>query len=281
MEYIKLQNLQNRYPSILNYKSKVKDFITLEGKYPLDNKIDFKISPINEIKLDDIQSIDGTSFRFVLAIKEKSNDRNSVYYTSPPFLKDLQSALNEPNPYFITDALKKEFIVEYVLENVLNLVKGFRKDETDNFAVNVNKHFFITSDDKIDYKTLVKYIDFVVSSPKPQEITNKGVIPAKELLPKQNFKIDELKLKDLIKVNFDANKFQLPFTPITFNAAESPSGATPGAGSGGGGGNTIGGGYVGNQDSMNNGYANTGRAGDASYSGNADYVYNPSGYAGR
>ena len=201
MEYIKLDSLQNQYPTTENYKSRVKDYITLEGIYPSKNKINFKISPTNEIRLDDITSVDGTNFRFILNIKERPTDIIGKLYTSPQFIKDLQSSVNEPNPYFISNALKKEFIVEYVLENIKKSVIDYRKDEKKNFLVDVNRHFFIKADNSIDYDTLVKYIDFVVSTPALTDGSVRGAIPASQLLSKKDFKIQELKLKDLPKLN--------------------------------------------------------------------------------
>ena len=113
MEYITLSKLINRYPSIGNYVSKLAGSIKLNGIYPTKNFIDFKISPVNNIKLDDIQSVDNTKFQFVLGIKNKSSETTTFkYFTSPDFFKKLQESINEPNPYFILQALKKEFIVE-------------------------------------------------------------------------------------------------------------------------------------------------------------------------
>lgn len=265
MEYLKLQDLQNQYPSSESYKSRVKDFITLEGQYPLKNKIDFKISPINEIKLDDIKTIEGISFRFILLIKNKSNDRSGVYYTSPQFKKDLVSSLNEPNPYFLLDALKKEFIVEYILEDIIKSVIDYRKDEIKNFGVNVTKHFFVNSDNTIDYQKLVKYIDFIVSTPKSSEINTKGTISVTELLPKTSYKIDELKLKDLPKIDINSGKTGLSFVDTAI-------------GGGGGGGSSAGGSSgQGSGGAINPAVPGTGnysgRAGDASFS-NQNYLGN-------
>lgn len=275
MEYLKLQDLQNQYPSAESYKSRVKDFITLEGQYPSKNKIDFKISPINEIKLDDIQTVEGISFRFLLLIKNKSNDRSGVYYTSPQFKKDLVASLNEPNPYFISDALKKEFIVEYILEDVVKAVVDYRKDEVDNFSVTVNKHFFINLDNTIDYTKLLKYIDFVVSTPKTSEISTKGTISSKELLPKGTYKIKELKLKELPKLDLNAGKGDYPFTGTQYPSGQNTTGGGGGNASGGGGsGYGDAGQYTYNPNQPGGGYG--GRPGDATtsnpnYTGNQQY----------
>jgi hypothetical protein len=105
MEYISLSKLVNKYPSIGDYVAKVAGSIKLNGIYPIQNFIDFKISPVNNIKLDDIQSIDNTTFKFVLGIKNKSSETTPFkYFTSPDFLKKLQESINEPNPYFILQA---------------------------------------------------------------------------------------------------------------------------------------------------------------------------------
>jgi hypothetical protein len=199
MEYITLSKLINRYPSIGNYVSKVAGSIKLNGIYPTKNFIDFKISPINNIKLDDIQSIDNTTFKFVLGIKNKSSETTPFkYFTSPDFFKKLQESINEPNPYFVLQALKKEFIVEYSLEDDITILKDLVKLELED-SVKFKNHLWFLDNGNIDYKKLVQYIDWIVSTPTQLDATNLGVIPVFDILTKADYKIEKLKLTELPK----------------------------------------------------------------------------------
>jgi hypothetical protein len=199
MEYISLSKLVNKYPSIGDYVAKVAGSIKLNGIYPIQNFIDFKISPVNNIKLDDIQSIDNTTFKFVLGIKNKSSETTPFkYFTSPDFFKNLQESINEPNPYFVLQALKKEFIVEYSLEDDINTLKDLSKLEAEDM-VTVKNHIWFLENGNVDYKKLVQYIDWIVSTPKPLDTANLGVIPVSDILTKADYEIEKLKLRELPK----------------------------------------------------------------------------------
>jgi hypothetical protein len=199
MEYISLSKLVNKYPTIGNYVAKVAGSIKLNGIYPTKNFIDFKISPINNIKLDDIQSIDNTTFKFVLGIKNKSSERTPFkYFTSPDFFKKLQESINEPNPYFILQALKKEFIVEYSLEDDIKILKDLVKLEAED-NVKFKNHLWFLGNGNVDYKKLVQYIDWIVSTPTQLDATNLGVLPVSNILTKADYEIEKLKLTELPK----------------------------------------------------------------------------------
>jgi hypothetical protein len=283
MELISLSKLVNKYPTIGNYVAKVAGSIKLNGIYPLKNFIDFKISPVNNIKLDDIQSVDNTKIQFVLGIKNKPSETTPFkYFTSPDFFKKLQDSVNEPNPYFILQALKKEFIVEYSLEADIDILKDLSKLEKDD-NVKVKNHLWFLENGNVDYKKLVQYIDWVVSTPKVLDTENLGVIPVSEILSKSDFEIEKLKLKELPK----------SVMAITNTSGGSGnSGGNSGAGAGDGGGAGVGGGSSsgggggsggggasgagssfnpGQADGQNSGYG--GRPGDFS-SGNANYTGN-------
>jgi hypothetical protein len=199
MEYITLNKLVNKYPTIGNYVANVVGSIKLNGIYAVKNFIDFKISPVNNIKLDNIQTIDNTKFQFVLGVKNKSSETTPFkYFTSPDFLKKLQESINEPNPYFILQALKKEFIVEYSLEDDINTLKDLSKLEAED-SVTVKNHIWFLENGNVDYKKLVQYIDWIVSTPKPLDTANLGVIPVSDILTKADYEIKKLKLRELPK----------------------------------------------------------------------------------
>ena len=197
MEYISLSKLVNKYPSIGSYVAKVAGSIKLNGIYPTKNFIDFKISPINDIKLDDIKAIDNTKFQFVLGIKNKSADtRPFKYFTSPNFFKNLLDSINEPNPYFTLQALKKEFIVEYSLEEDIKILQDLVKLEKED-NVKFKNHLWFLEDGTVDFKKLVQYIDWVVSTPTEADSVNLGVIPVSKMLTKTDYEVDKLKLTEL------------------------------------------------------------------------------------
>jgi hypothetical protein len=268
MEYITLNKLVNKYPTVGNYVAKVADSIKLNGIFPTKNFIDFKISPINNIKLGDIQIIDNTKFKFLLGVKNKSSDTTPFrYFTSPDFFRNLQESVNEPNPYFILQALKKEFIVEYYLEDDINILKDLSKLEKED-SVELKNHIWFLEDGSVDYKKLVQYIDWVVSTPTEVDSTNLGVIPVSEILTKAEYNIEKLKLPDLPNSEktraegggssnqSNNNTFDDVFT--SNNEGSSGGGAT-------GGGSSYNPGQTGGTYS--------GRAGDFS-SGNANYTGN-------
>ena len=229
MEYITLSKLINRYPSIGNYVSKVAGSIKLNGIYPTKNFIDFKISPINNIKLDDIQSIDNTTFKFVLGIKNKSSETTPFkYFTSPDFFKKLQESINEPNPYFVLQALKKEFIVEYSLEDDITILKDLVKLEADD-NVKFKNHLWFLGNGNVDYKKLVQYIDWIVSTPTQLDATNLGVIHVLNILTKADYEIEKLKLTELPKSETPKNGGSLS----SGNNNNSGNGSELGLGSGG------------------------------------------------
>ena len=177
--------------------------------------------------MDDIQSVDNTKIQFVLGIKNKPSETTPFkYFTSPDFFKKLQDSVNEPNPYFILQALKKEFIVEYSLEADIDILKDLSKLEKDD-NVKVKNHLWFLENGNVDYKKLVQYIDWVVSTPKVLDTENLGVIPVSEILSKSDFEIEKLKLKEL-------PKSVMAVTNTGGGNGGGNSGGGSGAGSGGG-----------------------------------------------
>jgi hypothetical protein len=291
MEYITLNKLVNKYPTIGNYVANVVGSIKLNGIYPLKNFIDFKISPVNNIKLDNIQTIDNTKFQFVLGIKNKSSETTPFkYFTSPDFFKKLQESINEPNPYFILQALKKEFIVEYSLEDDINTLKDLSKLEAEDM-VTVKNHIWFLENGNVDYKKLVQYIDWIVSTPNPLDTANLGVIPVSDILTKADYEIEKLKLPELPKsesggsagaggggssdINYDE-----PFGGSSGGSAGGGSaggGTTPtdtfgGQGDGGGGGRTNR-----MEEDINDVINGNSRGGRGGRSGTEDVVYDTGG----
>jgi uncharacterized membrane protein YgcG len=165
MEYITLINQQNLYPSIVNYVTTKPSEITLTGNYNT-NKIVFSID-----SLSDIVTVKDTKFRFLLSI-EGSNK----IYTSTLYYNELATSLNESNPYFIDGSFRPEFIVNYTLADISQIVTELKAAEKLK-NVTVTKNIFILEDGSYDYQELVKYIDWVVSPVALSDLGNNNVLP--------------------------------------------------------------------------------------------------------
>ena len=210
MEYRPIADLDNLYPLTENpeltpYNTVAKDLVSFTGLYPDVNKIDIAIKSIK-----DVQIVANTNFQFIIAVKKYNIDEPEKiqYFTSPSFYSLLETALYESNHYFINSAQGKflyyslplsskrtlsidaKYIVEFVLEETLKLFstptdpkkKSMRKLENEagvNFKKNI---YFNYSDNSIDYYSLIKYIDWVVSSENLTEIIEQnGVLEASAL----------------------------------------------------------------------------------------------------
>jgi prefoldin subunit 5 len=210
MEYRPITELDNLYPLIDNpnltpYNNVAKDLVSFAGVYPDKNKVDFKIQSINNIQI-----VANTTFQFIIAVKKYNIDEPEKiqYFTSPSFYSLLETSLYESNPYFVNAAQGKflyytlplsskrtldvdtKYIVEFVLEETLKLFstptdpkkKSMRRLENEagvNFKKNI---YFNYLDNSVDYYSLIKYIDWVVSSENLTEIIEQnGVLDASAL----------------------------------------------------------------------------------------------------
>jgi hypothetical protein len=184
MEYYRLYDLRNQYPSISNYVTTYPGKVNLIGSYPETNTL-----PIDVKSLEGIKFVKDTKFRFVLKIKEKQTDTNGVLYTSEKYFKNLEASLKESNPYFVNSSLNDVYIVEIFTESLTNLFTTFLNPEN-AAGVSVNKNNFINNNKSIDYGALVKYIDWVVSQATLSDIDSSGVIPSEKLIDFVTFEID-------------------------------------------------------------------------------------------
>jgi hypothetical protein len=172
MDYKRLIELDNIYPSISSYKEGAPNKTQiLYGSYPEKNKIEFKVPPT----LDTINYLPDTNFRFVLAIFKDYKDTNPVYYTSEIYYRDLRLALLENNPYFLHASFASENIVPYVIEDSLKIFNTFSQPEFKSF-INVRQNVMFRSGSVVDYDNLVRYIDWVVDTPSPLDEPNFGVL---------------------------------------------------------------------------------------------------------
>jgi hypothetical protein len=170
MEYKPLQFLENTYPNPNNYVSNGVEKTTLNGIYPEKNKIDFNLPSISELKY-----VEGTEFKFVLAIFKDYKDTKPVYYTSELYYNTLQNSILEGNPYFSQASFNPQNIISYVLETPLKVHSPLHQEEIKP-RVNVRQNIFINSGSIVDYDNLVTYIDWMVSSVSPLDDDNFGVL---------------------------------------------------------------------------------------------------------
>jgi hypothetical protein len=167
MEYIILEQQQNTYPTISNYSKTSLDSITLTGNFDT-NKLNFIIPT-----LDSLVVIPDTNFRFLLSIDEK-------VYTSPLYYNELITSYNESNPYFLKSSFLEEFTVKYTPNDIVNLIAQLKVlENTKN--INVTKNVFVLSDGSYDYIALIKYIDWLVSPVRLNDLESNGVLSPKEL----------------------------------------------------------------------------------------------------
>ena len=187
MEYYRLYDLRNQYPSISNYGTTIPGTINLKGVYPETNTLAITVKNLEGIKF-----VKDTKLRFILIIKEKQTDTTGLVYTSERYYKNLESALKESNPYFINSSLNNVYIVNVFTESLSALFTTFLNPEN-KAGVSVNRNNFINNNKSIDYDLLVKYIDWVVSQPTLSDIDSNGVILPEKLIDFVTFEIDHEK----------------------------------------------------------------------------------------
>jgi hypothetical protein len=191
MEYKRLNNLQNTYPQTGNYISdqflsltkvngllqyesngaQEKAKINLFGRYA-----DKNVLPFTTKTLKNLNWVEGTNFRFILAIFKDYNDTSPVYYTSQTYYNDLNSALIEGNPYFLQASFDSANIVSFVYEEAVNIAKNAVPLELKS-RVDFRTNIFITNGSfEVNYSNLVRFIDWLVDKPSPLDDVNNGVL---------------------------------------------------------------------------------------------------------
>jgi hypothetical protein len=191
MEYKRLNNLQNTYPQTGNYISdqfsslsrvsgllqyesndaQEKAKINLFGKYA-----DKNVLPFTTKTLKNLNFIEGTNFRFILAIFKDYNDVAPVYYTSQNYYNDLNSALIEGNPYFLQASFDDANIVSVVYEDAVNIAKNLVPLELKS-RIEFRTNIFVSNGSfDVNYGNLVRFIDWLVDTPSPVDDINQGVL---------------------------------------------------------------------------------------------------------
>jgi hypothetical protein len=173
MEYKRLIQLDNQYPTLRNYKPGDTDNAgVLYGIYAETNKINFTFPTIKDLKF-----VAGTDFRFILAIRKDNLDKNPTLYTSETYYNDLVLSISENNPYFSLASFNSSYIVNITYSDLLDRFKTTQSKEHADGVI-MNRNLFINNDYSIDYDSLVAYIDWLVSPVDPLNIDTGGVIPS-------------------------------------------------------------------------------------------------------
>jgi uncharacterized membrane protein YgcG len=201
MEYITLEQQQNTYPNVVNYKSTAVDIITLTGNFDT-NKLDFKLP-----NLESLIIVPDTKFTFLLSIDDK-------IYTSPFYYNELVTSYNESNPYFLQSSFLDEFAVKYTPNDIASIIASLKVVENEK-KIDVKKNVFVLSDGSYDYTALIKYIDWVVSPVGLSEIETNGVLTAKQLseytlpeIPKPQSLAGNVATAEVVEENIQAYQWE-------------------------------------------------------------------------
>jgi hypothetical protein len=142
MEYVKLDGLDNQYPSVESYGNINETTSVLNGVYPAKNKIAFK-----KPKLSDITPVSKTNFRFLLSITN-GKDSPAKLFTSQPYYNDLTDSFSKDNPYFLNKSLDEPFIVKIDISKLLEVASTLAKNEVRDEA-EVTQNVFLKQQAKI------------------------------------------------------------------------------------------------------------------------------------
>jgi hypothetical protein len=177
MEYIPLNRLPNKYPSVANYSWEDGSYIILDGEYPT-NYIAFRKPFLNQLKW-----VPETKFKFIVNIKASKVDPYQQFYTSQDYYKLLEKSLLDNNPYFPKLSFKKENIIDVDVSDALTIFFNRNTEDEGKYGVRVFRNFFCESDLKeyfngINYESLIKYLDWLLSPSAQYDIDQGGVLPA-------------------------------------------------------------------------------------------------------
>jgi hypothetical protein len=177
MEYIPLNKLPNKYPSVTNYSWEDGSYIILDGEYPT-NYIAFRKPFLNQLKW-----VPETKFKFIVNIKASKVDPYQQFYTSQDYYKLLEKSLLDNNPYFPKLSFKKENIIDVEVSDALSIFFNRNTKAEGENGVRVFRNFFCESDlnqyfNGINYENLIKYLDWLLQPSAPYDIDQGGVLPA-------------------------------------------------------------------------------------------------------
>jgi hypothetical protein len=171
MEYKGFDALLNKYPNRESYKKDSLETIVLKGVYP-QNQLEFEIPPLEEIEV-----VDDTQFRFVIALRQSRDDVDIIgLYTSPIFITEMVTSVNENTPYFTQNGVNPQFLVSFYINEIIPIYNSFFQYEKDS-GVDIERNIFIKNNGEYKYDEIIKYIDWVVSKPSLDERGVNTVLP--------------------------------------------------------------------------------------------------------
>ena len=160
MEYVKLDGLENQYPSAESYGNINATTSVLSGVYPAKNKIAFK-----KPDLSNITPVSKTNFRFLLSV---TNGKNSpaTLFTSETYYKDLTDSFTKDNPYFLNKSIDDMFIVKIDISKLLEVASTLAKNEVRDEAevtqnVFLKQEALITSNENVLKEQKTKHTELL------------------------------------------------------------------------------------------------------------------------
>jgi TolA-binding protein len=200
MEYRRLVQLDNTYPSIKNYKEgSTADVFVLNGLYK-QNSVEFGLVPLDKVKW-----VANTNFRFILAIKNSDEDNNPLLYTSEEFYNDLKESYKEPNPYLSIGAFNPPFIITYTIKQLLKLFETLKPGEESDL-VYITRNIYFNDKSEIDYEALVDYINWCVDTVNTLDFDSGGVKDAEFLGIWNTLELDPVTGKAVSKKEAETNR---------------------------------------------------------------------------
>ena len=214
MDYIRLVDITNAYPTLPSYVRQSDTQVNLFGLYRETNKLEFPLPAIEYIT-----PVDELKMRTLVGFRRNEQDTNIKYYTSRLFYDDMQASNVEGNPYFLTQAINPRFLIIVDLERFISAFSNLVETENRQ-GVDIQFNNFISKNGTsgtsgtsgtnvvfgtsgasgtagtsgtsgtsginvysltIDYESLMKYLDWVLSPSELEEIDTDGVIPAEKL----------------------------------------------------------------------------------------------------
>jgi len=160
MEYVKLDGLENQYPSAESYGNVNATTSVLNGIYSSKNKIAFK-----KPDLSNITPVSKTNFRFLLSVTN-GKDSPATLFTSETYYNDLADSFAKDNPYFLNKSIDDMFIVKIDISKLLEVASTLAKNEVRDEAevtqnVFLKQEALITSNVNVLTEQKTKHIELL------------------------------------------------------------------------------------------------------------------------
>lgn len=155
MEYTKLFDLRNQYVQPTDY-IRLGNTVRIIPLYPQNRQSTRIEDPKKKLKW-----VPDTSFDFIIEFIKNEDDVFPKLYTSEKMYINLETAFNEPNPFFTLDVMPT---VEIYTDDLKQTILGSSNEEQSLNVELINNMGYDPVTDKFDYTVLVKYIDLLVQA---------------------------------------------------------------------------------------------------------------------